>query len=213
VEEQMTLRKHEILSILILLVVGSASQPAFGNSAQDTAQSGTDVESTPFATTCGIAVPASSQPSINKKDLVSLMASYFTSCHADLSGIDRVYDEETVDDDWARPLEEKIQEAAAQVKGLRLEGACHRSLCRYDVISDASEANTFLLLHFQRIFLPTVKSTLLEVETTNIPHSANASKEYFYSLVLPAHFVSAFLQSVAHMGPSKSLNGQGKNIK
>jgi hypothetical protein len=155
---------------------------------------------------CTVDIPAASDPVHNQEDLDTLMRDYFAVCYADLSVIDRVFDDETPDEQWARRIEKEIADVAAEVHGLTVEGECRRSICRFDFISSNGKDNLALLLQFNQIFIPRIKRSKDSIGCSNIPAGVNVSREYFYSEVLPVAFISAFLERMGRPSAQQSVN-------
>jgi hypothetical protein len=132
---------------------------------------------------------------IKVRDLDLLMGKYFMYCHADLSVIDKAYETETRDAQWAGPLEEKIKEAAAQVNGLKISGACRRSLCRIDFEAADIEYCYSLVLKFSQRLRPLIKGTPYAVGGNYVPMLPRGYREYLYSEVLPPAFLASFRQT------------------
>jgi hypothetical protein len=123
--------------------------------------------------------------------LQELMAKYGTrpECGPRLhEALQDIFDGEIRTEGWAIPLEKLIEKAAARLSGVTVSGACHTSLCRYDIeFTDSAEAAKSFY-GVDRLVIGDAVTTPLAVESI---HYGTPAKyvSYFYSTVPPAAFV------------------------
>ena len=132
-------------------------------------------------------------------DVDSLLGYMLEACHASFfHTLRQIFDRETREPYWAKPLEAKIEAAAQGTEELELKGGCHRSLCRYVAHFAHPDLKVPVRQNFNQRLFASVAGTPLEVASVYdaIDPSANDGLViYYYSRREDAEFVQPLAQA------------------
>jgi len=121
-------------------------------------------------------------------EISALLSRYSMACNQQLaSALESIYAGERRDPKWAVPLEERIWKAAAAIPGLKIEGSCRASLCRFDFQLSGSDRGP-LHSEFDEPLIASLSETRLAISTVDVATPRGYVK-YFCSNVAPAAFV------------------------
>lgn len=170
-------------TVSIAIGIESAAAPyALGQQPSPVAPLASKTESSCAIDTKGIAEP------VTEGNVQTLMGKYawMTTCNPSLrSVLDDIYRQEKRDEQWAAPIEEKIN-AAASTHEVVVTGACHASLCRYEVRS--IHPTVLAAYDMDSNVVAATRNTRFSVESIHLG-TGSSYTTYFYSTVVPAAFV------------------------
>jgi hypothetical protein len=120
-------------------------------------------------------------------------------------GLSHVFDQESREPYWAKPLEAKIETAAQAFDDLEIKGGCHRSLCRYVAHFAHRDSQVATRQNFSRRLYASVTDTLLDVASVydaTDPGANGGLVIYFYSRRKDAEFVQPLTRALTRTAAS-----------